>query len=284
MSSVFESLKEKKHAKSQWSRILKDALDADSWGQSIEATEEYEKLYRMLEIQIPELQLTSDEKNTCMKIAHAVSLRMKTLQGVEAAINGASSSSSAMQKLTLDEIRALQPVLQDLFDRPATSSFPIALKNYTAVLEKKDTARGGEVFIANDDRLEKEEGEAGTLLPPRQKNKAHNEMGDSWLETLVLLCRCHDTERASLFTFLSFDPAQVKSGQTTITLTIDKIGLKDAQSYINSFIAVSLALDNGSIFESQKTPISTSLKPNYVSFGHTVHLQMTFEEIQARSE
>jgi hypothetical protein len=36
-------LKEKKQAKVQWMRILKDALDADTWGQSIEATEEYEK-------------------------------------------------------------------------------------------------------------------------------------------------------------------------------------------------------------------------------------------------
>lgn len=41
--SAFESLKEKKQARAQWSRLLKDALDADSWGQSIEATEQYEK-------------------------------------------------------------------------------------------------------------------------------------------------------------------------------------------------------------------------------------------------
>ena len=34
----------------------------DSWGQSIEATEQYEKLNRMLEMQIPELQLNAEEK------------------------------------------------------------------------------------------------------------------------------------------------------------------------------------------------------------------------------
>lgn len=34
----------------------------DSWGQSIEATEQYEKLNRMLEMQIPELQLNVEEK------------------------------------------------------------------------------------------------------------------------------------------------------------------------------------------------------------------------------
>jgi hypothetical protein len=241
-SSQFESLKEKKAAKQQWLRVLQDALDADSWGQSIEAVEEYEKLYRKLEQSINELHLTADEKGQCLKIAHSVQLRMNTLQGQEAAINDQAGSAKqvASQKLSLDEVRGLVPVMQGLFDKSSSgAAFPIELKNYTATLEKKEQS-GGEVFIAHDDRLEKEE-RGSLLLPPK-----------------------------------------AKSGQTTITIHIDKIGLKDAQTYINAFITVSVADLNGQIMESQDTPKSNSLKPNYVLFGHTVHVQLPLEEIQAR--
>lgn len=61
-NSNAEALKEKKAAKVSWVKLLKDGLDADSWGQSIEATEQYERLARMIEMQVPELQLTAEEK------------------------------------------------------------------------------------------------------------------------------------------------------------------------------------------------------------------------------
>lgn len=242
-----ESLKEKKHAKQQWLKILKDALDADSWGQSIEATEQYEKLHRVLEMQIPELQLTPEEKSVCMKVAHSVALRMHTLGAQEALMNdnAGSSASQSAQKLTLDEVKALQPVLDDLFVRQASAHFPIALKDYTATLPTKkpaDQHGAGEVFIAHDDRLEKEE-RGSLLLPPK-----------------------------------------VKAGLTTLSLTLEKIGLKDAQTYINSYITVSVAAPNGQMIESQDTPKSNSLKPTYVLFANTtVHIQTTYEEIIAKN-
>ena len=58
---------------------------------------------------------------------------------------------------------------------------------------------------------------------------------------------------------------------------------QDAQTYINSYITVSVADMNGQIIESQDTPKSNTLKPNYVIFGHTVHIQVALEEIQQRS-
>lgn len=50
-------------------------------------------------------------QSVLMKIAHSVSLRIHTLQGQEAAINDQQGSArqQASQKLTLDEIKALQP-------------------------------------------------------------------------------------------------------------------------------------------------------------------------------
>lgn len=242
-----EALKEKKQAKQRWIKSLKDALDADSWGQSIEATEQYEKLYRTFELQLPELSLSSDERSTCLKVAHAVSLRMATLQGQEAAINDAAQSgqSQAIQKLTLDELRSVQGVLEDLFEHSgssssSSSSFPIALRHFSPALDKQASQRGAEVFIAHEDRLEKEE--TGSLLPPK-----------------------------------------VKAGLTTISIYIDKIGLKDAQTYINSFLTISVADAHGQVLESQDTPKTNQLKPNYVMLGNTVHIQTPMEEIQSKN-
>lgn len=95
------------------------------------------RLYRLLEVQIPGLQLNPDERSTCLKVAHSVSLRMNTLQGVEAAINDGPSHQPA-QKLSLDQARALQQVIQDLFDKPQNAAaFPIELRNYTARMDKQ---------------------------------------------------------------------------------------------------------------------------------------------------
>jgi hypothetical protein len=71
-------------------------------------------------------------QNVCMKIAHSVQLRMHTLQGVEAAINDDADRNQSAQKLSLEEIKALQPVLADLFVRSNSSSFPIQLQDYSA--------------------------------------------------------------------------------------------------------------------------------------------------------
>jgi hypothetical protein len=104
------------------------------------------------------------------------------------------------------------------------------------------SASGGEVFVAHDDQLQKEE-RGSLLLPPK-----------------------------------------VRAGQTTVSITLEKIGLKDAQSYIGAYLSVSVATAAGQVLESQDTPKSNQLKPNYVIFGHTVHIQTTLEDIMQRSQ
>jgi len=79
-----------------------------------------------------------------MKIAHSVTLRMHTLSSEEAAINDGPAAQQPAQKLTLDEVKALLPVLDDLFVRQsaAQESFPIQLHNYSANIPKKESERG----------------------------------------------------------------------------------------------------------------------------------------------
>ncbi len=76
--------------------------------------------------------------------------------------------------------------------------------------------------------------------------------------------------------------AKARAGQTTLSVVLDKIGLKDAQTYLNAFISVSLAASSGAVLESQDTPQATNLKPNYVVLGNTVHIQTTLEDILHR--
>jgi len=49
------SVQNKKALIEAWQRTLSSALDADSWGQSLEAIDEYQKLVRLLDTQIEHL-------------------------------------------------------------------------------------------------------------------------------------------------------------------------------------------------------------------------------------
>jgi len=247
--SVFEALKEKKAARAQWAKLMKEALDADTWGQSVEAMELYDRLYRLMESHMPHLQLSSDEKTVCSKFAHAITLRRRTLQAAEAELDPSAARSSShplTQKLTLDDMKSLSSVLDELFVRAANpNAFPIQLQDFVPLGEsttKKD-AGGADVFVAHEnDDVEQQPSAGGTLQPP-----------------------------------------PVKAGLTTVSIHVEKIGLKDAQTYINALLTVSVADPNGVVLESQDTPVSNNLRPNYVLFGCNVHIQTPMEEIMQKN-
>lgn len=228
-----------KQAKGIWTRIFKDALDADSWGQSIEATEEYEKLSRTIEQQMPELGLSSEERSIVLKLKGSVDLRVHTLMGVEADVGGGRSDNGSKKQIKLEEMKQVQLALDALFVRPANHiSFPANVTVSSFAIEQKQSA---DVFIANDDSLDKEE---RTHLPP----------------------------------------PQVSAGQTSISLAIEKIGLKDAETYIDAQLTVSLVDSTGKVIESQNTARTNNLRPSYVIFpaGTVIHIQTPWEEIQAK--
>jgi len=72
---------------------------------------------------------------------------------------------------------------------------------------------------------------------------------------------------------------------TQISITIDKIGLKDAKDgYINSHFTVSVAeAGSGALVEGEPpidTPFSTARDPQYVKFGHTIVLKSALEQLE----
>jgi uncharacterized protein YcbX len=65
----------------QWSKALAAALDADTWGQALEAEEGYEKLARVIDGQLSaSAEFSIDERSILRKVVEAVTLRAQALQ------------------------------------------------------------------------------------------------------------------------------------------------------------------------------------------------------------
>jgi len=193
---------EKLSCKRQWKSIFKLAVEADTWGQKMEASEEYEKLERKIVNTMSELSLTPDEKVLLNQIVSAVQSRNREIQPEQ----------SDGPEVSLAEVKKLDVVFKNLFEGGPVD-FPINLSGGGSA--PMDTVRQP----ARDDGFSVENGS-----------------GDSG---------------------------------GSLDIYIDKIGLKDAQSYIDAHITVSVVDKTGSqVLESQDTPNSSRMKPNYVTFEH----------------
>lgn len=198
-----------------WKKIFKGALDADTWGQSIEAHDDYESLLRKMDEQVPKLNVTSDERATLNNIKRSLELRMTAISDG----NG----------IDMNEIKKLVPIFDNLFSEPI-SSFPIHLKGHPAQSEKpkiQDLDGASDV------------GPPGSIAGPQQG----------------------------------------APGTHSLSLNIEKIGLKDAQNYIQASLTVSVVDDKGNVIERQDTPQSNQLRPNYVVFNAPIFLTTTMEKL-----
>lgn len=215
----------------KWKKVYADGIDADTWGQSIEAIEEYEKLNNLIEAQMPSMSLSVDERSVLLKVRHATALRCESLQEL-----------NADKKISLDKMKTIQQVMTDLANGRTVSKFPVVMPSFSVaeVEKKKKTVFGDD----DDDTKENADNTAGktvgTLLSP---------------------------------------PANVAPGLTTFSINVKKIGLKDAQTYINPFITVSVVGPDHKVVMSQDTPFSTFLKPTYVMFDQLCHIHTPVEEM-----
>lgn len=70
---------------------------------------------------------------------------------------------------------------------------------------------------------------------------------------------------------------------TVVSLRLDKIGLKDAQFYIDPLITVLIMDQKGGIMDKHDVPTSAKGRATYISFNHTVYLNVSFEEMHSAS-
>ena len=79
-------------------------------------------------------------------------------------------------------------------------------------------------------------------------------------------------------------PRLVMSGARMLTITVNRIGLKDAADYIDPFMTVSVCDGNGQLIEgSQDTPLSVGVEGRDVLFGFKVHIQTPLNELRPSS-
>jgi hypothetical protein len=223
--------REQKFAKDRWVKIFQQALDADTWGQTLEASSEYERLLRAIDQSANDLKLTIDQKSLVSKLRHAVSKRLEALQDIK----------SEKEALKLEDMKKLTEVFEGLFVRPV-GKFPVELVGGAPDIPKAATPEDLAEVVINAEQVEevKEQHKAALpgLLPP---------------------------------------PSKMLPGQTTISIYIDKIGLKDAQSLANGRITVSVE-EKGEVLEEQSTPESNSKKLHYINFQETVYIQKPFDQ------
>lgn len=75
-----------------------------------------------------------------------------------------------------------------------------------------------------------------------------------------------------------------RSAGTTVEIAIDRIGLKDAEVYIDPFIDVTVVRPGGAqMGAKQATPGATNRQPPYIHFNVSVHLQHTLEDMEEGS-
>ncbi|XP_030854664.1 axin interactor, dorsalization-associated protein isoform X1 [Strongylocentrotus purpuratus] len=226
----------------RWQTSLRKGTDFDSWGQVVEAVEEYQMLERQLnkEMNAKPPVFSESQKKTLQQIMACLNLRAETLQ-----------SPSATDELSLEELKKLDKALQDLLSS-SPSEFPVDLP--AGALRTRSPKMNLDIDIEGEEDEEDEEEDAMPQLQSKSQNIK---------PTGTLLPR------------IAHEP-----GTTGLSIHLEKIGLKDSTSYLDPFITVSVKDMAGvDVMKSQDTPVATKREDQYVIYKSNVELQKPLEKL-----
>ncbi|ETV90842.1 hypothetical protein H310_14437 [Aphanomyces invadans] len=216
----------KRHRK--WMQLMEEAVQADGWGQVLEAVEAYEKAAGVILADLPTMGLTDDQHDIAEKVVVAMNLRAIGLS----AVNG-------NPRPNKDDMAVLLEVL-DSVTRKTPRVFPLDL----ADLDESTAAPS----IARDSL-------------PLQKEHQQSNRRSSKHDALPSTARVPDS------TGLDDSPQ-------TVTITIQKIGLKDVDRYVDPQIVVSVVdKDLVVVEEKQETSIAAVRSAPYIFFDMSVVLR-----------
>ncbi|XP_072167800.1 axin interactor, dorsalization-associated protein-like [Diadema setosum] len=230
----------------RWQASLRKGTDFDSWGQVVEAVEEYQMLSKHLnrEMNAKPSVFSESQKKTLQRITVCLELRGQTLQ-----------SPNATNELSLEDVKKLDAALQDLLSS-SPAEFPIEIPASLLQTRQKSPRRNFEIDMEGDEEEDVEEDEED--VEPQLQSKAQNIK-----PTGTLLSR------------IAHEP-----GTTGLTIHIEKIGLKDASVYLDPFITISVKDVAGvDVTKSQDTPVATRREEPYVMYGVNVELQKPLEKL-----
>ncbi|KAM6407370.1 axin interactor, dorsalization-associated protein [Pluvialis apricaria] len=227
----------------RWGASFRKGTDFDSWGQLVEAIDEYQILARHLQkeaqSQHNNSEFTEDQKKTIAKIATCLELRSAALQ-----------STQSQDEFKLEDLKKLEPILKNILTY--NKEFPFDVQ---PVPLRKILAPGEEEHLEFEE--DDEEGGAGAGSP------------DSFP------ARVPGANEGTLLPRLPSEP-----GMTLLTINIEKIGLKDAGQCIDPYITVSVKDLNGiDLTPVQDTPVALRKEDTYVHFNVDIEIQKHIEKL-----
>lgn len=224
----------------KWHASFQKGTDFDSWGQLVEAIDEYQILARQLQKEVQSTNssnFTEDQKKTLGKFATCLEMRSAALQCTQ-----------SEEEFKLEDLKKLEPIIKHILTYNKDFPFdvqPVPLRKILApgeeenleFEEEEETATGVGCLEAFPSRVPALQ---GTLLPR-----------------------------------LPSEP-----GMTLLTLKIDKIGLKDAGQCIDPYITLSVKDLNGiDLNPVQDTPVATRKEDTYIHFSVDVEIQRHLERL-----
>mmetsp|Transcript_42275 Transcript_42275/g.111806 ORF Transcript_42275/g.111806 Transcript_42275/m.111806 type:complete len:293 (+) Transcript_42275:102-980(+) len=214
---------EKEALRAQWQASFVRASNYDSWGQVVEAQEEYQMMASNVAGAQNMLNMTSKEKDLMHRIALCLSARVQALRTMSETVTSA-------------DMKLLAPVFEKLFTGEEPAAFPIEAHKFQSVQPVKPSMEG-EIVCGGD---------------------ADDPMS-AWQQQQAVL--------------------RTVTG-TVVALRIDKIGLKDAQDYIDPFVTIIVADAKTNILDTHDTPVARERKAVHVMFNHQVYLNISLEDMQ----
>ncbi|KAM8946388.1 axin interactor, dorsalization-associated protein isoform 2-T2 [Pelodytes ibericus] len=227
----------------KWQASFSKGTDFDSWGQLVEAIDEYQILARQLQKEVQSqsnsCDFTEDQKKTIGKIATCLELRSAALQ-----------SNQSQEEFKLEDLKQLEPILSNILT--FNKEFPFDVQ---PVPLRRILAPGEEENLEVEE--EEEEGGAGVGSP------------DSFP------ARVPGAIQGTLLPRLPSEP-----GMTLLTIKIEKIGLKDAGQCIDPYMTVSVKDINGiDLTPVQDTPMALRKEDTYVHFNIEIEIQKHVEQL-----
>ncbi|XP_062980172.1 axin interactor, dorsalization-associated protein isoform X1 [Elgaria multicarinata webbii] len=243
----------------RWGASFRKGTDFDSWGQLVEAIDEYQILARHLQkeaqSQPNNSEFTEDQKKILAKIATCLELRSAALQ-----------STQSQDEFQLEDLKKLEPILKNILTY--NKEFPFDVQ---PVPPRKILAPGEEEDLEFEE--DEEEGGAGAGSPDAFPARVPG-MAPSCNHVL------HHSSNpgANEGTLLPRLPSE--PGMTLLTIKIEKIGLKDAGQCIDPYITVSVKDLNGiDLTPVQDTPVASRKEDTYVHFNVDIEIQKHVEKL-----
>eukprot|EP00929_Paragymnodinium_shiwhaense_P074344 TRINITY_DN38035_c0_g1_i1.p1 TRINITY_DN38035_c0_g1~~TRINITY_DN38035_c0_g1_i1.p1 ORF type:complete len:293 (+),score=97.48 TRINITY_DN38035_c0_g1_i1:141-1019(+) len=213
---------EKEQLRVQWQQQFMKALQADTWGQVVEAQEEYQMMAAQMAAKQGLPYITSLEKDTLHRLVLCLSARATALRTLN-------------ENITSLDMKNLEYVFESLFTGREPDVFPLEPNKYQGAHSVRPTA-DGEIICGDAE-----------------------EPHSDWQQAQAVMRNVQGT---------------------VVGIRIDKIGLKDAQDYIDPFMTILVADTRQNLLDTHDTPIAKERRATHVVFENQVYLNISLEDMQ----